>query len=379
METLTSRPMLATGLACVAAALIIRPLLLRRPPQARTDIIPSPRQTLLRTLSPSQLASLPYPPNVLPGSRAMKTPYGTIHVFEFGPCQGERVLLLAGMSTPCIALSSLAESLAAQGCRVMLFDYFGRGWSDTPDPAEVDHDERLYVSQMLDRRDGGGGGGGGLGGFHLIGYSFGGGLAAEFASWFPHAVRSVTLIAPGGLMRASGNSWRTRVLYSRGWLPEWTLQYFVRRQFEPAKEDKTQAGGHFDHASLVSSRPDITVGSVVAWQLGHHVGFIPAVMSAFRYGPIHERYEEWARLRTRLAERRQDSSLPGLFAGKMLLVLGSSDPIVTEEQIVPDMRKILGDDDAVEVLVLDGGHEVAFVKGSEIADAAIRFWTEISD
>ncbi len=64
---------------------------------------PSPLTTHLPNLTPSEIAALPYPPTVLPGARSVPTPYGTIHVFEFGPEQGEKVLLLHGISTPCVA------------------------------------------------------------------------------------------------------------------------------------------------------------------------------------------------------------------------------------------------------------------------------------
>ena len=64
---------------------------------------PSPLTTHLPNLTPSEIAALPYPPTVLPGARSVPTPYGTIHVFEFGPEKGEKVLLLHGISTPCVA------------------------------------------------------------------------------------------------------------------------------------------------------------------------------------------------------------------------------------------------------------------------------------
>lgn len=412
MDALASRPVLSTSVALISAALLLRPLLFRAP-QSTSKIIPSPRETLLPRLSPSELALLPYPPDALPGGRDVPTPYGTIRVFEFGPREGPRVLLLAGISTPCVSLSALAEALAARGHRVLLFDYFGRGWSDAPDPYGVDHDDRLYVSQILcvlassevswlgdaGHDDGGGGGGG----FHIMGYSFGGGLAVSFASCFGRAVRSLTLIAPGGLMRRGAGSWTTAALYSRGFFPEAVLQYFVRRRFEPAAAAGTvpahQSGGKaageketlveqvemgdgegqdvipFDDAVVSSRRPGVTVTSVMAWQLRHHQGFVPAMMSSFRYGPIHERYEEWAKVGAMLAERRGDAQLPGLHGGKVFLVLGQADPIVLAEQTTADVREVLGED-AVKVLVLRGGHEVAITRGAEIANAAIAFWEE---
>lgn len=69
----------------------------------------------------------------------------------------------------------------------MLFDLWGRGYSDSVD---LPHDSRLYSTEIL------------LaltssplawtpGGFSLIGYSLGGGIAADFAASSPELVKSL--------------------------------------------------------------------------------------------------------------------------------------------------------------------------------------------
>src|SRR4051794_13703647 len=68
------------------------------------NMIPSPRTTLLPKISASEAKSLPYPPDVLPGSRWVESPYGAIRVYEWGPEDGRKVLLVHGISTPCISL-----------------------------------------------------------------------------------------------------------------------------------------------------------------------------------------------------------------------------------------------------------------------------------
>ncbi|ROW10107.1 hypothetical protein VMCG_01813 [Cytospora schulzeri] len=297
----------------------------------------------------------------------------------------------------CLARESYSS---LKGYRVMLFDYFGRGWSDTPNPDEVNHDERLYASQIMVAVASsevswmGNAGRGDNGGFHVIGYSFGGGLAINFASWFPHLIRSVTAVAPGGLVSRSSNSWRTRLLYSRGIFPERLLRHLVRRRFEPVYTTAEASvgdgvsveqadlgpmgrkitGDPFNDAIISDRRPDVTVASVISWQLRHHEGFVPALMSAMRYGPIYERHEEWRKLGSLLLERRKTPSLPGLLGGKILIVLGSTDSIVKAEGILPELKDTLGSH-GFEVEVLSAGHEVAIVKGAEVADVASSFWT----
>lgn len=91
----------------------------------RRNVIPSPRTTLLPQLSAAEQHDLPYPPDgLLPGARDVDSPYGSVRVYEWGPEDGAKVLLVHGISTPCIALAAVAEELVKSGRRVMLFGEF---------------------------------------------------------------------------------------------------------------------------------------------------------------------------------------------------------------------------------------------------------------
>jgi pimeloyl-ACP methyl ester carboxylesterase len=61
---------------------------------------------------------------VLPGARDVASPYGSIRVYEWGREEGPKVLLVHGITTPCIALGGVAHALVDRGCRVMLFDLY---------------------------------------------------------------------------------------------------------------------------------------------------------------------------------------------------------------------------------------------------------------
>lgn len=87
--------------------------------------IPSPLHTLLPRLSAEEIKQLPYPLDALPGARDVQSPYGSIRVYEWGPEDGEKILLIHGISTPSIALADLAHKLVETGCRVMLFGRWG--------------------------------------------------------------------------------------------------------------------------------------------------------------------------------------------------------------------------------------------------------------
>ena len=190
------------------------------------QVIPSPNKCLLPKLSLEEATRLPYPPDAYPGSRDVESPYGSLRVYEWGPEDGRRVLLVHGISNPCIALGAVAHGLADKGCRVMMFDLPGRGYSDTPVPTP--HSNRLYTTTILlaltssplswtgngER-------------FSLIGYSLGGAIVANFTSYFPSLVSSLVLFAPGGLVRESRITLLNRILYNTGLLNETTLERIV--------------------------------------------------------------------------------------------------------------------------------------------------------
>ncbi|GIK06560.1 hypothetical protein Aspvir_002210 [Aspergillus viridinutans] len=142
-----------------------------------------------------------YPIDAFPGSRQFKTVYGTIHVFEWGPEDGEKVLLLHCLGTPCIALGDMAKELVRKGYRVMIFDLFGRGYSDAPN--DLVFDARLYTTQILLVLASSPLSWTGTSAFHIIGFSLGGSIAVAFAAYHATMLRSVTLVCPGGLIRTS--------------------------------------------------------------------------------------------------------------------------------------------------------------------------------
>lgn len=78
--------------------------------------IPAPSRTAAAAADEKgSSSSLAYPPDALPGGRDVATPYGSVRVFEWGPEDGEPVLLIHGISTPAIALGDLAHDLVARG------------------------------------------------------------------------------------------------------------------------------------------------------------------------------------------------------------------------------------------------------------------------
>jgi len=90
-------------------------------PEPLDNAVRSPLKTILPTLSKVEQQALPYPPDLFLGARDVDTPFGSLRVYEWGPETGRKVLLVHGISTPCLSLGLLAQNLVDNGCRVMIF------------------------------------------------------------------------------------------------------------------------------------------------------------------------------------------------------------------------------------------------------------------
>lgn len=334
--------------------------------------IPSPTATLLPKLSEDEKDEMAYPPDVFPGARDVASPYGMIRVYEWGPEEGRKVLLVHGISTPCLAFGGIANGLVEKGCRVMLFDLWGRGYSDGVD---LPHDSRLYTTEILiaitssplcwtGRGNG----------FNLIGYSLGGGISADFASCFPEMVLSLTLLAPAGLIRPHHFSWESRFLYS-GCVPERLLQWIVRQRLHGpvhstlhkkseestiSEDVKGARDERFESAQLSKTRPGLTVGGAVQWQLENHKGFVNSFVSSIKYSSITGKQETWKKL--------------GLRHDKVLIMAGSTDPVIVPAELHTDALASIGPEH-VECKVIEGGHEFPITQAVEVVDQLSKHWS----
>ena len=264
------------------------------------QVLPSPIKSFLPKLSPEEDRTCPYPPDAYPGIRNVASPYGSLRVYEWGPKDGRKVLLVHGISNPCIVLGAIACGLADKGCRVMMFDLPGRGYSDTPVPTP--HSSRLYTSTILLALTSSPLPWTGNGEtFSLIGYSLGGGIVANFTSYFPSLVSSLVLIAPAGLLRQSRISLMNKILYNTGLINETVLERIIMGHMRPGEPQtrynkpegkpsiETAVGGEIPKESeenvpappaLSRIRPEITIsGIIVRLHLASHNNFLTILIS----------------------------------------------------------------------------------------------------
>ncbi|KAG9669518.1 alpha/beta-hydrolase, partial [Aureobasidium melanogenum] len=386
--------LLAIGAVASAGLTALLTSQFRNNVHAPCRIIDSPLPLIQRTLTKEQQKRLPYDPGALEGARDVETPFGSIRVYEWGPEDGKKVLLVHGISTPCIALSVLADELAQKGCRVMMFDLFGRGFSSTPDPAAQPQDIQLFTTQILLVLSSSplSWTGDGIR-FGLIGYSLGGGIAASFTSHFPNLVESLVLIAPAGLMRSERIHWTSKLLYG-GLLPRRLVEYLVWRRLggndsAPTSSqnvndnDKVTATKAVDEeapshpalmrdssAQISARRPSVSIADVVSWQLTHHAGFVPAFVSSIQHAPVSAQHSSWKSI----AARQLLPADQRLLESKVLLLLGKDDTVVIADEMCEDAKEVLRD--AVDIRVMDGGHELPVTDADIVAQTILDFWSQ---
>jgi pimeloyl-ACP methyl ester carboxylesterase len=112
--------------------------------------------------------------------------------YELGNPSGDpTVVLVHGFSVPYYIYDPTFEFLSQNGCCVLRYDLFGRGFSDRPD---VGYDIDLFVRQIKDLLDVLNIGGP----ICLVGLSMGGPITASFTARYPERVAKLILIDPAG-------------------------------------------------------------------------------------------------------------------------------------------------------------------------------------
>lgn len=223
--------------------------------------------------------------------------------------------------------------------------------------------------------------------FTLVGYSLGGAIAADFTSYFPHLVKGLVLVAPGGLIRTKHITLKSKLTYQSGWMSEWLVQRLVaNRLWTGAKSGVESAPGTAEHAettttsrgnsddsavylssdrSLLPGMPHSTVSAVVDWQIKHHKGFVPAFISTIRHGPVHHEHARWQVIGENI-DRHE-----GLLK-EVWFVLGEDDPIIIADELTEDAKAALGEDNVKIRLVKEVGHEIAIERAEEVVKGVLN-------
>jgi pimeloyl-ACP methyl ester carboxylesterase len=238
--------------------------------------------------------------------------------------------------------------------------------------------------------------------FSLVGFSLGGGLAANFASYFPNLVSDLVLIAPGGLLRKQHITWQSRLFYSSGlgsWFPGFQASFVWGRLWtdmskegviEPeakfgaaakgivessrAETSETSGAGILgddEKMSFLLRTPDneeakaaLVCNSAVNRTLMLNPYFIPSFVSTLQHAPIHAQQERWEKIRC-----------------PTLVVLGGKDPIVKADEVETDVKAVFeasGQINSLSVEVIkDADHNIPIRWPGNVTNLIRDFWGDV--
>lgn len=210
-----------------------------------------------------------YPIDFYPHPQIVRLPLGTTTYWLLGPESGPKVALVHGISTPSLIWKHLAPWLADHGFRVLVYDLFGRGYSEAPD---VVYDANLYVTQLallLQHIQ--------WPNAHIVGLSMGGGITGAFAATFPNLVtEKIVLIASAGVMElpvpsAALNQPRPIVVLQKEFLPGYTRALTSSLQFGPIRDLENAFKAVADSARIKTLIVHGTNDNTVAFKFGERI------------------------------------------------------------------------------------------------------------
>ncbi|SHL28248.1 Pimeloyl-ACP methyl ester carboxylesterase [Roseovarius marisflavi] len=195
---------------------------------------------------------------------------GRTHYRWLGATRGPVAVCVHGLTTPSFVWNGLTPGLGALGFRVLIYDLYGRGYSDRPSGPQ---DSAFFVTQLEELLEDQGIDGD----ITLLGYSMGGSVATAFAALFPERLRQLVLIAPAGLGHDLGPL--AERVSQGGSLGRWAMQAFFARSFREGTEAERDL--------------PISVEGIVDLQQGElrYRGFVPAVIASIN-GMVSEDLRE---------------------------------------------------------------------------------------
>ena len=250
----------------------------------------------------------------------------------------ETVVLVHGFSTPHFVWDGMKGFLLDAGYSILVFDHYGRGYSERP---RIKYTKDVFVQSLKDLLDTQGI----SAPVHLVGYSMGGPIVGHFTNEFPDMVKSMSLIAPAGFMAENPTEdwW-----IMKPFIGEWFLNVFGSRLVfqgneendEPPREDP-----------LALSKKDFIKKAGIQMQ---YKGFIYALLSTARNFNLFSTQEMFGKV--------------GNLNKPTITIWGTDDDVVSFEGSEELMLYISHS----ELLVLEGGkHDITYAEPSFVG-AAIR-------
>ncbi len=186
---------------------------------------------------------------------------GITHFDWIGPANGPVAVCVHGLTTPSFVWRGIAHGLAAAGYRVLVYDLYGRGYSDRPRGLQDRAFFLNQLSELLESQNI-------SGQITLLGYSMGGKISTAWAASNPSRIRQLIIIASAGIVVSPGRL--GTFIRDTPVIGDWLMHAFYPRMHRKGTEE--------DRAKPSS------VENVVERQQNElrYRGFVPAVLSSLR-------------------------------------------------------------------------------------------------
>jgi len=172
--------------------------------------------------------------------RFAKLGQGVTHYQWIGPARGPVLVAIHGLTTPSPVFYALAEIIGKLGYRVLVYDLYGRGFSDAPRGPQTSD---FFITQLeellahLELKED----------LVVMGYSMGGAIATAFTARHPGRVSRLVLLASAGVRVREDRF--TRFCRTTPVLGDWVHAMFAepiaRRYLRP------QLGKSFDVRGII--------------------------------------------------------------------------------------------------------------------------------
>jgi pimeloyl-ACP methyl ester carboxylesterase len=279
----------------------------------------------------------------------VKLSKGNIYYQWFVPdkekANGETIVMVHGFSTPSFVWGGLLGNLTKKGYKVLVYDHFGRGYSERP---KIAYSKDMYVEslkELIDSQD--------LSKpLHLLGYSMGGPIVGHFATTFPELTKSLSLIAPAGFMiKAAGLSgWSTKPI-----IGDWFWHVFNHKIYGVGKMSETVSSD--DPLSINEEEFLSNFNNQLLFK-----GFTESLLSTVRNFQMFNAEDMYSKI--------GDQKIP------TLVVWGKNDGVVPYEGSFL-LRKAIPQ---VNLITIDEGtHDITYRQPTQVGEAIVNFLSNMEE
>ena len=285
------------------------------------------------------------------------------------------------------AFEILGQAILQNADSAYTADLWGRGYSDSP--LDVPHDARLFSMQILFAAASSplSWTGATSGGFSVVAFSLGCGVAMSFASHFPFLVNSIILLAPGGLLRRMPDGYDNLFFRYPSLVPLAYLRRLVGKILgvtlsgvpinQTLSETNVLAAPGVPPSSETRENQDLDIPAIVQWQFDNHRGFVHSFVNTINHGPLMQQHSEWSKICKIIRGESSNAPASSLSSqahnSKVLVLLGEADGIVLVNEVSEDLKQLLGPEH-VEFRTIPGGHGFPVPHSDDVIEEISKFW-----